>query len=55
MYRETWDGHVERYLKPRFGKLPVSPIDERLVQEFIADLNRAEYVNPAGVRKRLSP
>jgi len=53
--QENMGRHVERYLRPRFGKLPVSTIDERQVQEFVADLNRTEYVDPAGKRKRLSP
>jgi integrase len=47
--------HLDKYLLPRFGTLPVSSIDERLVQQFIADLSRTEYKSPNGGVKVLSP
>ena len=47
--------HLDKYLLPRFGTLPVSSIDERLVQQFIADLSRTEYKTPKGAVKVLSP
>jgi len=53
--QETMGSHVNKYLLPRFGSLPMDAIDERRVQEFIADLTRTEYVWPNGVSKKLSP
>jgi len=53
--QETMGSHLDKYLLPRFGSLPAVAIDERRVQEFIADLTRTEYVWPNGVKKRLSP
>jgi integrase len=53
--QETMGSHLEKYLLPRFGSLPIAAIDERRVQEFIADLTRMEYTWPNGVKKRLSP
>jgi integrase len=53
--QETMGSHLEKYLLPRFGSLPITAIDERRVQEFIADLTRTEYKRPNGVKKRLSP
>jgi integrase len=53
--QETMGSHLEKYLLPRFGSLPIAAIDERRVQEFIADLTRTEYVWPNGVSKKLSP
>jgi integrase len=53
--QETMGSHLEKYLLPRFGSLPLAAIDERRVQEFIADLARVEYTWPNGVEKRLSP
>lgn len=47
--QETMGSHVEKYLLPHFGKLPVDAVDERHVQEFIADLNRTE-LSPKSVR-----
>ena len=47
--------HLEKYLLPRFGSLAVAAIDERRVQEFVADLTRMEYTWPNGVKNRLSP
>jgi integrase len=55
------DAHLERTeagartVLPRFGTLPMSAIDERRVQEFIADLTHMEYKWPDGVSKKLSP
>jgi integrase len=51
----TMGSQLQKYLLPRFGSLPMSAIDERQVQEFIADLTRMEYVWPDGVTKKLSP
>ncbi len=53
--QETMGSHLEKYLLPRFGSLAVAAIDERRVQEFVADLTRMEYTWPNGVKKRLSP
>ena len=52
--QETMGSHLEKYLLPRFGSLALAAIDERRVQEFIADLTRIEYTWPNGVKKRLS-
>ena len=53
--QETMGSHLDKYLIPRFGSLPIAAIDERRVQEFIADLTRMEYTWPNGVSKKLSP
>ncbi len=53
--QETMGGHTDKYLLPRFGKLSLDSIDERQVQEFIAQLNRTEYRQGKGKRKKLSP
>ncbi|HTC95708.1 MAG TPA: tyrosine-type recombinase/integrase [Terriglobales bacterium] len=53
--QETMGSHLEKYLLPQFGSLPMAAIDERRVQEFITDLTRVEYTWPNGVRKRISP
>lgn len=53
--QETSGSYVDKYLLPRFASVPVAAIDERRVQEFIADLTRTEYVWPNGVGRRLSP
>lgn len=47
--------HLDKYLLPRFGSLPIATIVERRVQEFIADLTRTEYVWANGVSRKLSP
>ncbi|HET9406048.1 MAG TPA: tyrosine-type recombinase/integrase [Candidatus Sulfotelmatobacter sp.] len=53
--QETMGSHLQKYLLPRFGSLPMVAIDERRVQEFIADLTRMEYMWPNGISKNLSP
>jgi integrase len=53
--QEAMGSHLDKYLLPRFGSLPLAAIDERRVQEFIADLIRTEYVLPKGRRRTLSP
>ncbi len=53
--QETMGSHLDKYLLPRFGALPIAAIDERRVQEFIADLTRMEYTWPNGISKKLSP
>lgn len=53
--QETMGSHLEKYLIPRFGSLPMTAIDGRRVQEFITDLSRTEYVWPNGVSRNLSP
>lgn len=53
--QETMGSHLDKYLLPRFGDLPLAAIDERLAQEFVAKLTRMEYKWPNGVSKRLSP
>jgi integrase len=52
--QETMGGHIDKYLLPRFGQLSLDSIEERQVQEFIAQLNRTEYLS-GRKRKRLSP
>jgi len=53
--QETMGSHLDKYLLPRFGSLPIVAIDERRVQEFIAELTRREHVWPNGISRRLSP
>jgi integrase len=53
--QETMGSHLDKYILPRFGSLPIAAIDERRVQEFITDLSRTEHVWPNGRRSRLSP
>jgi len=53
--QETMGSHLDKYLLPRFGDLPLAAIDERQAQEFVAGLTRMEYKWPNGVSKRLSP
>ena len=53
--QETMGSHLDKYLLPRFGTLPIAAIDERRVQEFITDLRRKEHKWPNGVSRRLSP
>jgi integrase len=53
--QETMGSHLHKYLLPHFGSLPIAAIDERRVQEFIADLTRMEYTWPNGISKKLSP
>ena len=47
--QETMGSHIDKYLLPRFGDLPIDAVDERKVQEFIADLNRTE-LSPKSIR-----
>jgi hypothetical protein len=47
--------HLEKYLMPQFGSLPMATIDENRVQEFIADLTRTEYAVSKDKKRRLSP
>lgn len=53
--QETMGSHLDKYLLPRFGSLPMAAIDERRVQEFVADLTRTPHVWPNGVSRKLSP
>ena len=53
--QETMGGHLDKYLIPQLGSLPIAAIDERRVQELITDLERVEYTRSDGVKKRLSP
>lgn len=53
--QETMGSHLDKYLMPQFGSLPMAGVDERRVQEFIADLTRTEYVRSNRARRRLSP
>jgi integrase len=53
--QETMGSHLFKYLVPRFGSLPLAAIDEKRVQEFIADLRRTEYKWPNGISRKLSP
>ncbi len=47
--QETMGSHVDKYLQPRFGTISIDAVDERRVQEFIADLNRTELA-PKSIR-----
>lgn len=47
--QETMGSHIDKYLLPRFGKLPIEAVDERRVQEFVADLNRTQ-LSPKSIR-----
>jgi integrase len=53
--QETMGSHLEKYLMPKFDALPMSAVDEKRVQEFIAELTRTEYTVSKGRKKRLSP
>jgi integrase len=53
--QETMGSHLDKYLVPRFSSLPLAAIDEKRVQEFIADLRRTEYKWPNGISRKLSP
>src|ERR1019366_7950500 len=44
--QETMGSHLDKYLLPRFGELPLAAIDERLVQEFVAELTGMKYKWP---------
>jgi integrase len=47
--QETMGSHIDKYLQPAFGDLSIDGVDERRVQEFIADLNRTELA-PKSIR-----
>ena len=47
--QETMGSHIDKYLLPRFGELSIDAVDERKVQEFVADLNRTELA-PKSIR-----
>jgi integrase len=53
--REVMGSHLDKYLIPRFGSLPIAAIDERRVQEFIADMTHVKYTWPDGVSRKVSP
>jgi integrase len=53
--QEAMGSHLDKYLIPRFGALPLAMIDDRRVQEFIADMTRAKYTWPNGVTRKISP
>jgi integrase len=53
--QQAMGSHLDKYLIPRFGSLPMTGIDGRRVQELIAELSRTEYVWPNGVSRRISP
>jgi integrase len=55
--QETMGSHLDKYLIPRLGDVPLEQLTERRVQEFVSELSRAEYVvpNKRKTRKRLSP
>lgn len=53
--QETMGSHLEKYLMPRLGSLPMTTIDEKRVQELIADLSRTEYTVGKGKKRTLSP
>jgi integrase len=47
--QETMGSHIDKYLLPRFSDVSIDAVDERRVQEFIADLNRTELA-PKSIR-----
>ena len=47
--------HLDKYIVPRFGSLPLAAIDEKRVQGFIADPRRTEYRWPNGISRKISP
>jgi integrase len=53
--QEAMGSHLDKYLIPHVGSLPMVAIDERRVQELITVLERAEYKWPNGVSRRISP
>lgn len=53
--QQTMGSHLNKYLMPRLGSLPMAAVDERRVQELIADFARTEYALGNGRRRKLSP
>ena len=53
--QQTMGSHLEKYLMPRLGSVPMAGVDERRVQELIADLARMDYVAGNGRKRNLSP
>src|SRR5215469_13715090 len=53
--QETMGSHLDKYLLPAFGSLPMGAIDERRVQEFIVALTGMEHTWPNGVKRPPSP
>ena len=53
--QEAMGCHLDKYLVPCLGHLPVDSLGEKEVQEFIAMLTRTTYLSPSGVRRPLSP
>jgi integrase len=56
--QETMGQHIDKYLVPRFGTRAIDDVDERRVQEFVADLNRTTLApksirNIVGVLKQI--
>ena len=47
--QETMGSHIDKYLLPKFGELSIDAVDERRVQEFVAELNRTELA-PKSIR-----
>jgi len=52
--QEAMGSHLDKYLIPRLGAVPVAAIDERLAQEVITHLSEVEYKWPNGVSRKLS-
>jgi integrase len=52
--KETMGSHLDKYLIPRLGAVPVAAIDDRLAQELITHLSGVEYKWPNGVTRKLS-
>jgi hypothetical protein len=53
--QEAMGSHLDKYLIPQLGSLPIAVIDQRRAQELITSLARMEYTWPSGVRRKLSP
>lgn len=55
--QETMGSHLDKYLIPFLGDIPLEQVTERRVQALVAELSRTEYVvpNKRKTRKRLSP
>jgi integrase len=53
--QETMGSHIDKYLLPQLGTLPMAAIHERRVQEFVTYLSRVTYKWPNGRVKPLAP
>lgn len=52
--QEAMGSHLDKYLIPRFGALPLAAIENKQAQELIAHLSHVEYKWPNGVSRKVS-